>query len=276
MIPFSFSYLRPETLDEAITAHARLAVEGKSPFYYAGGSEIISMCRVSAIRPGAVIDVKRVPELMQMALTGDDLVIGAACTLREIASAGHFPLLSLAGGRIADHTNQCRITLGGNLCGTIRYRETSLPLLLSDARIALAGPKGTREVPMREVFDGRMKLKQGELVVRVRVPRRALDARHFHIKKTRNDKIDYPLVSVSAMVLDKRLRVACSGVCPQPFRGFAMEDPLNDRTLEIEQRVERACASLPEPALSDVEGSAEYRVFVLKNTLREILEELEQ
>jgi hypothetical protein len=53
MIPFSFSYLRPETLDEAISAHARLSVEGKSPFFYAGGSEIITMCRVSAIRPGA-------------------------------------------------------------------------------------------------------------------------------------------------------------------------------------------------------------------------------
>lgn len=275
MIPFPFAYLRPETLDEAVSAFAQLAQEGKSPLYYAGGSEIISMCRMNTIQPGTVIDVKRISELMNITLSEDDLVIGAACTLYEIKNAGHFPLLTLAGGRIADHTNQCRITLGGNLCGTIRYRETSLPLLLSDAYVTLMDSKGTREVLIGKVFDGRMLRKNDELVVRVRIPRRALDAQHFHIKKTRNEKIDYPLVSVAALILDGKLRIACSGVCPNPFRGFAMEDALNDRSAGIETRIERACACLPKPAMADVEGSAEYRLFVLKNTLREMLEALQ-
>ena len=62
--------------------------------------------------------------------------LGAALTLTTIRA-----LLSLAAGRIADHTIQCKLTLGGNLAGTIHYHETLLPLLLADAVIHIAGPK---------------------------------------------------------------------------------------------------------------------------------------
>lgn len=275
MIPFDFIYCRPDSLKEAADIFAELQSEGKQAVYYAGGSEIITMCRAGGIRPDAVIDLKNIPECRLLSADGQKLHIGSVCTLNQIKESGLFPLMGRSCGRIADHTNQCRITLGGNLCGTIMYREASLPLLLSDAEITLYGPEGGRTVPFLSVFHRRMQQRPGEMVVQVHVPVWALSARYAHIKKTAQEKIDYPLVSVAAMWRDNRLRVAVSGVCAYPFRSEPMEAVLNDRTKSCGERAEQAVALLPEPACSDAEGSGAYRTFVCRGTLQSLLEDWE-
>ncbi|MGI6240017.1 MAG: FAD binding domain-containing protein, partial [Christensenellales bacterium] len=206
MIPFDFIYLRPDTLAQAIALHGELSRTGKSPVYYAGGSEIITMSRVCAIRPGAVIDIKGLPDLQTLAQNEGGLTLGAGLTLASIAESKRFALMKLACGRIADHTNQCRITLGGNLCGTIRYRETSLPLLLCDAAVTLAGADGARTLPFEQAFDGRVLRAPDEVLTQVHVPAWALGARHAHIKKTAQEKIDYPLVNLTAIWKGDELR----------------------------------------------------------------------
>ena len=275
MIPFEFVYLRPDALAEALQAHREFALAGRTALYYAGGSEIITMSRVGAIRPDAVIDIKNIPELTALSVDHESLTIGAALTLNQIKESGLFPLLSLACGRIADHTNQCRITLGGNLCGTILYRETSLPLLLSDAEVTLCGPEGERTVPFGSAFQGRMRLNPGELVARVRVPSWALMARHAHIKRTAQEKIDYPLVNVTALWKDGALRAAFSGLAAQPLRSPEVEAILNDRGATPENRASGAARLLSEFARSDAEGSGEYRLFVVRNALQALLEDWE-
>ncbi len=275
MIPFDFIYCRPDSLREAADAYAQLSAEGKSAVYYGGGSEIITMSRAGSIRPDAVIDIKNIPDCGVLTIDGEALHIGAACTLNQVKESKLFPLLGLACGRIADHTNQCRITLGGNLCGTILYRETSLPLLLSDASLTLCSPQGERTVPFQSVFDGRMQLKPGEFIVTVHVLNWALHARHAHIKKTTNEKIDYPLVNVTTLWKEDVLRTAFSGVCSYPFRSGPIEAVLNNRALPCRERAENAVGLLPEPPYGDAEGSGEYRRFVLQNTLCALLEEWE-
>ncbi len=275
MIPFDFIYCRPDSMKEAADEYNKLQAEGKTAVYYAGGSETITMCRAGSIRPDAVIDIKNIPECAMLTIDGQTLHIGAACTLNQIKGSKAFPLLGLACGRIADHTNQCRITLGGNLCGTIIYRETSLPLMLSDADVTLYGPEGLRTAPFQSVFQGRMQLKPGEFVVQVHVPGWALHARCAHIKRTANEKIDYPLINVTAIWKDDLLRAAFTGICSHPFRSQEIEAVLNDRTVPCDMRAEKAAGLLPEPAYGDVEGSGEYRSFVLKNSLRALLEDSE-
>jgi CO/xanthine dehydrogenase FAD-binding subunit len=275
MIPFDFIYCRPSTMKEAIDEFELLRREGKSAVYFAGGSETITMCRTGSIRPDAVIDIKNIPECSVLDIEKDMLHIGAACTLNQIKESKAFPLLGLACGRIADHTNQCRITLGGNLCGTIIYRETSLPLFISDATITLHGPEGKRTVPFERIFQGEIQLRSGELIEQVQVPVWALRAKHAHVKKTTNEKIDYPLVNVTAICKGDSLRTAFSGICSHPFRSEEIESVLNNHNLSCETRALRAVGLLPEPTYSDVEGSGEYRSFIFKNTLRTLLEEWE-
>ncbi len=272
MIPFEFTYLKPDTLQEAVQAYREFALAGRSPLYYSGGSEIITMCRTGTIRPGAVIDLKGIPECGALSRGEDWLTLGAALTLNQIKESKAFPLLTLACGRIADHTNQCRITLGGNLCGTIRYREASLPLLLCDAQTVLLGPEGMKTLPFDSAFQGRMHLNPGEMVVQVQVPAWALTARCAHIKKTANEKIDYPLVTVTALCKDQTLRAAFSGLAESPLRSLAVEAVLNDHGASPEARAASAVELLRQAARGDAEGSREYRLFVAQNTLRELLE----
>ncbi len=275
MIPFDFIYCRPSSLDEAIDAYSQLRREDKNPVYVAGATELITMCRAGSIRPGAVISIKSIPACMGLSMDGQGLNIGSACTLNEIKESKLFPLLGLVCGRIADHTNQCAITLGGNLCATIMYRETSLPLLLSDAAVTLFGEKGLRTVAFERVFQGHMELEPGEILVQVHVPGWALQARHFHVKRTRNEKIDYPLAGVAALWKDNFLRLALSGICAYPFRSSEIEDVLNERAISCSARAEKAVTLLPGTVPSDVEGTGAYKRFVLKNTLEALLEDWE-
>lgn len=270
MVPFDFVYCLPQTLTEAVAAYGRYHREDHPALYYGGGSEIITMCRAGNISPGAVVDLKRIPECLTLMKTKDTLTIGAGNPLRRIRDSGLFPMLGKACGRVADHTNQCRITLGGNLSGTIRYRETSLPLLLCDATALLWGPGGLRREPFCRVFNGRMHYLPGEFLVQIQVPVAMVELPFEHIKKTANEKIDYPLVNVTGMLIDGRLRVALAGVYNDPIRSPELEDVLNDRRLPPAARVEAALQRLPEP-VTDSEAGGPYRQFVLKNTLRNLL-----
>lgn len=267
MIPFEFEYYRPDSLNEAVGLCQRLNNAGKKPLYFAGGTEIISMARVSTIYTGAVIDIKHIPELKVMEWQSNRLVIGAAVTLTQITEAKMFPLLDKSAGRIADHTIQGKITLGGNLAGTIIYREAVLPLLLVDAEALIAGPEGLRQVPLQQVFQERLRLDQAELLVQIIVDGEYMGLPYTHVKKTKQDKINYPLVTAAALKKDGRLRVALSGICSFPFRSMKIEDELNYTDLPIARRIDRALQQLPGPLVDDMLGSSQYRAFVLKNTL---------
>lgn len=274
MIASNFIYCRPDTAEEAASVYSQLDWESKSPVYYGGGSEIITMSRSGSVKPGAVIDLKAIPECNVLELDGTGLTIGGAVTLHNIRESKLFAFLGTTAGRIADHTNQCRITLGGNLCGTIQYREAALPLLLADAVVILHSPRGRRSVSIHAVFCERMRLEPGEFVCQVKIDGRFLTVQFMHVKKTTNEKIDYPLVNISAIIIDGKLRAAFSGLCPFPFRSADIEAALNEPTSDIESRIKKAAGLLPAPAVTDVEASGEYRLFVWKNTLRKILERL--
>jgi CO/xanthine dehydrogenase FAD-binding subunit len=242
------------------------------PVYYGGGSEIITMSRAGSFRPGTVIDLKGISDCNVLELSGNFLSIGATKTLNEIKEAGLFPLLGTACGRVADHTNQCRITLGGNLCGSIIYRETSLPLMLADAEVDLFGKDGERTETFNNLFRERIRLQEGEFIVRVRVPVWALHAPYLHVKKTTQEKIYYPLVNVTALKKGTELRAAFSGVCGFPFRSAQIERIINNRNRPAADRAEAVLGMLPEEPNTDTEGTGAYRLFVLKNTLLELLE----
>ena len=76
-------------------------------------------------------------------VSGDQLVIGAAVSLNRITDSKLFPLLGQTVKQIADHTSRNKITIGGNMNSELMYRESVLPLLLSDAKVNIT--KGTED-----------------------------------------------------------------------------------------------------------------------------------
>lgn len=271
MIANDFIYCKPENRIEAIKAYKTLSKE-KKVFYYGGGSEIITMARAGSRMPDAVIDLKGIKECNQLELTDENLVIGGAVSLNAIEESGLFPLLGTTGSRIADHTNQCRITLGGNISGTIIYKETVLPLLLTDARIILYGPRGFRRITFKNAFDQEIKLRNGEFIYQIKIKKEMLSLPFTHVKKTAIEKIDYPLVTVCSISYENRLRFAISGLCPFPFRSLEIEKILNDEQLSLEEKLKKTHGILPELPITDYEGTGEYRLFVFDNIIKSILE----
>ena len=272
MIPFDFEYYKPETISQAVDLFFNLARQGKQPMYYAGGTEVISMARANSIFTQWVIDIKRIPECNECAYQGTNLIIGSAVTLTRIAESNLFPMLGITVARIADHTIQGKITLGGNIAGTIMYRESALPLLIADSQVVIAGPSGTMQVPLSQVFNGRIKLQEGELIVQFMINSEYTSLPFFHRKTTKMDKIDYPLITVVALKKDDRILAGFSGLCNQPFRSSEMEDCLNDKSISHEKRIKNAMDRIPFPIQQDIHGSTEYRRFVLQNTLLDVLE----
>jgi len=275
MIPFDFEYHRADSIDTAVQIFSDMDKQGKNPMYYGGGTEIISMGRMANISTGAVIDIKEIAQCKVQEIQGDHLVIGAGVTLTQIRESNLFPLLAQAGARVADHTIQNKVTLGGNLCGTIIYREAILPLLLTDSEVVIAGPEGSKTFPINQLFNQRMNLNKGEFIIQIRTLKSLLSLPHIHVKRTKEDKIHYPLLTLCAMKVDGQVRAAFSGLCDYPFRSPDMESELNKSATAAEQRVDNAITKIPSPIPNNLEGSAEYRSFILRSLLISILNELE-
>jgi len=270
VIPFEFEYFRPETAEDAVRLYHELAQSGLEPVYYGGGSELLTMARAGNRRFGAVIDVKAIPECAAVEEEGDKVYFGSAATLGAIERSGLFPLLGRTGARIADHTMQLRITLGGNIAGTIRYREAVLPLIIADASMEVYTPDGAQSVSIHQVFSGRLDLPPGALLVGCRVAKEYARARHGHVKKTKSEKIDYPVATVCALDADGYLRFAVSGVHENPFRDLTLEEIFNDTRTVPRLRADKIVEMVRPGAVSDVLGSAEYRLFTFKRALMEI------
>lgn len=275
MISFDFAYYKPGSLQEAVELYAHLQRQGKKPLYYAGGTEIITFARLDQIETDAVIDIKGIPEMHVCQRHQDHLAFGAAVPLTKLEEANLFPLLRRCAGRVADHTTRNSVTLGGNICGQIFYREAVLPFLLTESVFVTAGTNGVRHLPVQQAFRGQIVLEPGELLVQVLTDARDAALPSFHVKKTKLEEIDYPLVTVAALIKGDRVCVALSGLCAFPFRAWEMEEALNQPSVPWEQRIYQAMRSLPGPILHDIRGSAEYRAFVLQHALREAFEALE-
>jgi len=271
---FDFDYYKPDTLEEAFKCFEKLDSEFKTVLYYSGGTEIISMARAESIKFHAVIDLKGIPECNNLELGDQNLVIGSAQTLTSISESNYFPLMSKTVSRIADHTIQGKITIGGNLAGTIIYREASLPLLITSCQARVMTQNGLQEIPFSQIFNGRLQLKKGEFLVQILVDRCDLQLPYIHVKKTKMDKIDYPLMTMAGRKKNGFIQAAVSGLGEFPI--ILPFDQLNNTSLAVEQRTTQIIAKLSKFIKSDILGSKGYREFVLNNILIQMYANLEE
>src|SRR4051812_47722981 len=148
MLPFAFDYYKPATLKEAVDLYQYLDQHGKQPMFFSGGTELITLGRIDLAYTEAVIDIKDIPECNVMQVSGEHLLLGSTLSLTKIEEANLFPLLTKTASQVADHTARGKISLGGNICARIFYREAVLPFLLSDSQVLIVGPEGKKLVPI--------------------------------------------------------------------------------------------------------------------------------
>lgn len=276
MLPFDFDYFKPSSLQEALEIYQTMENEGKQPMYISGGTELITLGRIDIVYSEAVIDLKDIAECRAMQMSGEHLILGSALILTQIEEANLFPLLTQTTSEIADHTARGKITLGGNICGQIFYREAVLPFLLADSLFVTVGPQGVKVLPGSEIFNETLLLNKGEFLVQIATEKRFLGMPFVSIKRRQQWQTGYPLITIASLKIENRIRVAISGLCPFPFRSHSLESVINNRELPQAERINQVLKELQGPILDDVEGSADYRRFVLRNLLFDVLAELDR
>ncbi|MFO1443831.1 FAD binding domain-containing protein [Bacillus sp. Bva_UNVM-123] len=275
MISPELEYYKPLHIDEAIELFFSLKQRKKQPMYYAGGTEIITLGRLNMAKPDAIIDIKEIDECRIFDYYENYLLTGSSVPLTFIEDKNLFPLLTKTSSEIADHTSRNKITLGGNLCGRIFYREAVLPFLLTDSYALVGGLHGLQTVQIHSLFNKELQLEEGQLLIQLITEKEYLQHPFVSIKKRQQWKTGYPLLTVAAIKRNEQIRFAFSGLCPFPFRSLQIENELNNANVSYKERIINAIKHIPAPILDDVEGSKEYRLFVFSHTVMDVLLEME-
>ena len=84
MIPASFDYVAPTSVQEALAA---LAEAGDDAKVLAGGQSLLPILRMRLNAPETVVDLGRVEELRGISDEGDHLVIGAMTTYADVLAS---------------------------------------------------------------------------------------------------------------------------------------------------------------------------------------------
>ncbi|PWB57498.1 MAG: hypothetical protein C3F17_20345 [Bradyrhizobiaceae bacterium] len=188
MKPARFNYHRPGNLPDAL---ALLAEHGGAARVLAGGQSLMPLMAMRLTRPEELIDINRIDELK--GITADDtaVTIGALTRYTEILRseviAAAVPLLAEAIRHVAHHAIRNRGTIGGSLALADPSAETPAVCLALAARVIARSAAGEREIPIDSFFHGLMatELAEDEILVGVRIPKRAASARHAFLEFAR-------------------------------------------------------------------------------------------
>lgn len=268
MIPASFAYARPTTVDEALEA---IAAGGDDVKIMAGGQSLIPVMRLRLAAPETVVDLTRVTELRGVREDGDSLVIGAMTThtdvLRDPLIAQYGKLIAEATETVADPAVRHRGTFGGALAHADPAGDLPAVALALDAEFVIAGPGGARRsVPASAFFVDYLTtaLEEGELLVEVRVPKLG-EGWGVRYEKFNRVAQAWSIVAVAAAVRREgstiaEARIGLTNMGSTPLRATATEQALvgADVSLETVTAAAAQAAEGTEPS-SDLNAQADYR-----------------
>jgi xanthine dehydrogenase small subunit len=264
----------PRTLDEA----ARLAAAHPAAHLLAGATDAGLWVTKQRRSLDAVISLAAVEELRRVEVTASHVEVGAAASYTEalLPLEAEHPALGALLRRIGSLQIRNAGTLGGNLANASPIGDTAPALLALDATVVARHGAETRELPLEAFFTGyrRTALRPGELLTRIRVPRRTpgLELRAYKVAKRFDQDIATVCGAFAVALEDGRVRharVAFGGVAATPVRLVTCEQALVGRPWTL-ATVEAALPALEAALtpLSDFRGSADYRRRVAGNLLR--------
>lgn len=266
------AFLRRSTLAETL----QLLRERPDAVAVAGSTDWGVEVNIRSRRADCVVAIDRLPELRELRVESDRIVIGAALTLTEIERRldAEVPLLAELFPQFASRLIRNGATLGGNL-GTGSPIGDSPPVLLAlEATVVLADADGEREVPLVDYFTGyRQSVRRpGELIRAVRIPLPLSPVVAFHkIAKRRFDDISSVAVAFALDIEDgivRKARIGLGGVAATPIRSLATEAALEGKPWTAET-VETAALVLQAEGtpMNDHRASADYRSAMLGQSL---------
>jgi CO/xanthine dehydrogenase FAD-binding subunit len=234
-------------------------------------------------RATGVLNLQRIPELSGIRSVPGKLDIGAAVTFTELRASSDVarvcPILAEAAALVGGWQIQNRATIGGNIANASPAGDSLPALLALDARVVVAGPEGSREIPYDEFHVAYRKtaLRHGELIVRILIPEPSLGTiQRFRKVGTREAQaISKVVVAMAARVesgtiLSMRLGAGSVAATPIRLRGAEETAIGQPASVDTAARVGRAAAAEVRP-IDDVRSTAAYRFFALERVVRRMV-----
>src|ERR1700689_2897698 len=266
-------YLSARTLDEAISA---FAAAGSAARILAGGTDLLVQMRSGAVKPGLIVDIKKIAEMTEITETADGgFRVGAAVSGMELAEHPRFgkvwPGVLEAVNLIGSKQVQGRASAGGQLLNGSPPRGSAPPAMIAaGAIVTVQGPNGRREMKVEEVpaGPGRTNLKPGEILVSFTLPPRPKGSSDAYLRMIPRTEMDIAVVGVGVSLTLK------DGVCTAARVGLGAVAPTvllveAAATALIGSRLEEAAVNAAAPACSapcrpidDKRGTIAYRTKV--------------
>lgn len=275
-------YLRPKTIDEALTALATTPLT-----VLAGGTDFYAV-RSGQIITEALLDITAIASLRTLGEEGLHWRIGATVTWSQVVRAklpAQFRGLQSAAREIGGVQVQNSGTVAGNICNASPAADGVPALMALDAQIEISSLAGKRSVPLTGFVLGPRKtaLLPGELVTGILVPKRNA-ARSSFIKLGHRRYLVISIAMVCAVIeIDAAGVITYAGIAVGSCSAVAQRL----RTLEHKLIGRQASPGLsglveaPDLAsltpIDDVRGSGVYRrdaaLTLVKRAIEEALHE---
>jgi CO/xanthine dehydrogenase FAD-binding subunit len=269
-------FLQPTSWQEALAMRA----ERLDAVPIAGGTDLMVEINFDRRRPGALLDLGRVPELREWGVEGGSVRLGAGVSYTRIIDdlVAQLPGLAMASRTVGSPQIRIRGTVGGNLGSASPAGDAHPPLLAAGAVVEVeSAARGARQIPVAEFYTGvkRNALAPDELIAAVLIPS-AAGPQQFCKIGTRNAMVI--AVSAFACALHPDRRAVGTGIgsaAPTPRRALEAETFLAgelesaglwDSRAELPESLARAFGERVAAAASpidDVRGSAAYRLHSL-------------
>ncbi|MGF1510554.1 MAG: FAD binding domain-containing protein [Myxococcota bacterium] len=267
MIPGSFGYHVPSSLDEAVKL---LAQHGDSAKLLAGGQSLIPAMRFRLAAPEALIDISGLKDLQYVEERGDHLAIGAMTRETRMEELDlvrtRYPLLYETAKVVADPLVRNRATVGGNIAHADPANDHPATMLAYDARVVARGPKGERVIDIDDFFTGLFEnaLTDDEILTEIRIPRPVRGSGGAYSKIERKVG-DYAIAAVAVQLQMsgdevKDVRIGLTNVSPVPMRSLTAETALRGQKLSdgVLEAAGQAASRECEPS-SDLRGAEDYK-----------------
>jgi carbon-monoxide dehydrogenase medium subunit len=270
MTPFELA--EPSTLAQAVSL---LDVENARPL--SGGTALMLMMKAGVLRPARLVSLRKLA-LDEIRVDGD-LRIGAMATLRALersaeARAG-WPAITRTLRTLSNVRVRNVATVGGALAHADPHMDLPPLLAALDSRVAIAGPRGERTVPVESLYAGYLEntLARDELITQVTIPRMG-KARAAYLKCTTRSADDWPAVGIAVVVDGEDVRIVLGAATDKPVRLTAAERLLKGRAADPKALDEAAEAAAEEASIEgDLHGSAAYKKQLVRVYLKRTVHE---
>lgn len=271
-----FAYVAPKTVDEAV---AVLEKHGERARPIAGGTDLLVQARGNKWDLDAVVDIKKIPELVAIKNDGSGLEFGAAVPCYQLYEnaelSAEYPGIMDAASLIGGIQIQSRAGLGGNLCNATPSGDGICPLIVHHGTAVIAGPGGRRELAVEEFCTGpgRNALGKGELLVSLKFPKPSSTFGAAYERFIPRNEMDIAVAGVAVSVelsadgstIDKA-RVALASVGPTPILAEAAGSALVGKAADDEAAIAAAGAAAAQAAtpITDMRGTIVQRKHLVE------------